>query len=139
MLRRDQSWPSTDGGMVDLLRAELTAWSDGLTVGRKRPQTMTRRVITVRNDGGPSAGKLSLRRYGVNVWADNDLTNNSGDPAKKAEELALKCMSILSPVVDPDSFTGPFEVEDDPAYVVNGKQLGHYYFTFGLSVRAVQN
>ena len=121
----------SDGEVVSNLKAGLTAWS-GLTVQPKLPTTMTKRVITVRNDGGPQEFSRSLRRYGINVWADDSVD---------AENLALKAMQVLqglpdgSPFLSVGSFSGPFEVNDDPAYTLGSKSLTHFYFTFQGTVK----
>lgn len=124
----------TDGAIVTALRNALTVWTD-LTVQRKLPATHTRRMITVRNDSGPVEGSISRRRYGINVWADT-----SAD----AENLALNSMTALrlipgtSGIVATDQFSGPYEIEDEPAFSVAGKILTHFYFTFRVSVRGTQ-
>lgn len=130
----DVEHPITDGTIVTWLRAALTGWS-GLTVQRKLPPTHTRRMVTVRNDSGPIEGSIARRRYGINVWADT---------SEDAEQLALDAMSTLrlipgtGAVVATDQFTGPFEIEDEPAFTVAGKILTHFYFAFRVSVRGTQ-
>ena len=130
---RPVRFPISDGAIVTALRTGLTAkWSSGLTVSPKLPPTKTRRMVTVRNDSGPQEGVTSRRRYGVNVWADTSVD---------AENMALDAMSVLqtlptgTPIVATDSFSGPFEVDDDPPYVVASKNLTHYYFAFRASVK----
>jgi hypothetical protein len=91
---------------------------------------MPRRLVTIRNDSGPAEDVRSLRRYGINVWADDSL---------EAEKIALDamkaCRARMGPVVHADEFTGPYEVSDDPAYTVAGKTLTHFYFAFRATVR----
>jgi len=134
MLVREIRFPITDGVIVSALKAGLLArgWAaTGLTVQPKLPATKTRRMVTVRNDGGLQDGAVQGRGYGINVWADTSVD---------AENLALDCMAILrgipSAVIPATSeFSGPFQVEDDPEYVVASKNLTHYYFSFTATVR----
>lgn len=130
----DVGFPITDGAILGELRTGLNAaWGAGLSVGRKRPETMTRRVVTLRNDSGPQEGVQSFRRYGVNVWADNSLD---------AEKIALDAMRLcrllprnIESITLADSFSGPYEIEDDPAYTVADKNLFHFYFAFRVGVK----
>lgn len=126
---RDIRFPITDGLIVTALRAGLTTeWA--ATVQPKLPDTKVRRMVTVRNDSGPQDGRSSRQRFGVNLWADS---------AVDALNMALDAMSLCrlladgTPITATDSFAGPFEIEDDPAYVVGNKNLTHYYFTFRAS------
>lgn len=129
----DVEFPISDGVVVAALRAGLIAkgWGSGLTVARKLPDTKTRRMVTVRNDSGPQDEGVSRRRYGFNFWADD---------SSDAENMALDGMSVLrllpgGIVAATDGFSGPFEVEDDPQYVVAGKNLFHQYATCRVSIR----
>ena len=125
----DVLFPVTDGAVVTQIRTELASWSS-LVVQRKRPATMPKRLITVRNDSGPAEDVRSLRRYGLNVWADDSL---------EAEQIALAamkaCRSRMGAIVFTDEFSGPFEVEDEPAFTYEGKLLTHFYLTFRATVR----
>lgn len=129
---RDIRFPISDGVIVTALRVGLAVkWAAGLFAGTKLPDTKTRRMAIVRNDSGPQDGSSSRRRYGVNIWADSSVD---------AENMALDAMSIcrLLPggiITATDSFSGPFEISDDPQYSVGGKNLTHFYFTFRASVK----
>lgn len=135
MFRAAIRFPITDGAIVSVLRAGLVArWgSSGLVVQGKLPDAKVRRMVTVRNDSGPQEERISRRRYGVNVWAD--------DPVD-AENMALDVLAILQtmatgfPIVSADSFSGPFEVSDDPQMTVANKNLTHFYCAFRASVKA---
>ena len=125
----DVLFPVADGAVVSRIRSELTAWS-GLVVQRQRPTVMPKRLVTVRNDGGPVEDVRSLRRYGVNVWADDPL-----DAEKIALAAMRACRARMGPVVHTDQFSGPYEIPDDPAFTFAGKTLSHFYFTFRAVVR----
>lgn len=130
----DIRFPISDGVIVTALRDGLTAkgWGAGLSGGTKLPSTVTARMFTVRDDSGPQSGRVSARRQGVNLWADT---------AVDALNMALDGMSICrlladgSPIVSVGNFTGPYEIPDDPEYVVSSKSLTHYYFTFVAAVK----
>lgn len=128
-------FPVTDGTIVTAIRTALTvSWSTGLTVQRKLPATLTNRMVTVRNDSGPQ-DRQSLRRYGINVWADDSL---------EAEQIALDAMAGLrslagtGAIAAADQFSGPFEIDDDPPFTVSGESLTHFYFTFRATVRGTR-
>lgn len=131
-------FPVTDGLIVSALRAGFASaglsYSLGVSVARKLPSVRAARMVTVRNDSGPTESTQSRRRYGFNVWADD-----SAD----AEKLALLAMAIVSklpdgrPITVVDSVSGPFEIDDDPQMTVGNKNLSHFYFTARISVRGV--
>lgn len=134
MLVYNVSFPITDGILAAALRDGLASW-EGLSVVRKLPAdtARTRRMITLRNDSGPQEGIQSRRRYGCNVWADNPVD---------AENLANAAMAVLRGAADGqitalDSFSGPFEIEDEPPFTVGGVELTHFYFAFRIAVRGV--
>ena len=126
MFRFRVRFPITDGVVVSALKGGLTSWS-GLTVQAKLPATMTKRVVTVRNDSGPNELSRASRRYGINVWADSSVD---------AENLALDAMAALTELADfapfasVGSFTGPFEINDDVPYTFGNKSMTHFYFAF---------
>lgn len=130
-------FPGTDGVLVSALRAGLVArsWA-GVTVSQKLPATKTARMVTVRNDGGLQDRSTQNRAYGINVWADSSVD---------AENIALDCMADLrvlptgSPFAATGEFSGPYEVPEDVPFVVGGKNLAHYYFSFVATVRAVSD
>lgn len=134
MFIRPIRFPLGDGVIVAALKSALhTKWgATGFTVTPKLPAVNTRRMVTVRDDSGPQDGRNARRRYGINVWADS---------AEDAKNIALDVLSIAHVLPDgltvtaTDSFTGPYEIEDDPAYVVDGKQLIHYYCAFRASIK----
>lgn len=136
MFRRDQRFPISTGPITIALRTALsaTAYSAGLSVGAKLPQTLTRRMVTVRDDGGSTAGRIQSRRQGVNVWADNPVD---------AEKIALEIIHIAESVIPDGSvvsgtsgFVGPYEVDDDVPFVVGGKNLTHFFVSFIADVKA---
>jgi len=128
-------YPSTTGKLCAILRTALTAsplpHSSGVVVGPELPATKTARMVTVRDDSGPDDGVQTRRRQGVNVWAVR----------ADAENLALLCMAILrgcadgQPITRTDSFSGPYQVADDPKYVVGTTELVHMFFSFRASAR----
>jgi len=126
-------FPSSDGLIVTLLRAGLSAYAAELWVSRKLPERPQQRMVTVRNDSGPEEGTQARRRYGINVWSNDSV---------EAEQICLDAMAFLrtaangQPITMFDNFSGPYEVEDDPQMTVAGKDLFHFYFTFRCSVRA---
>lgn len=135
---RDQRLPISSGSIVGALKAGLTAGGFGanLSGGTKLPTTKTARMFTVRDDSGPVQGRVQRRRQGVNVWAP--------DPVE-AEKMALEgvriCQAVLpgsGPIVATSDFAGPFEIPEDTPYVVGGKNLTNYYFSFVCSVVAAQ-
>jgi hypothetical protein len=131
MFRFRVRFPISDGKVVSVLKAALSGWS-GLSGGGKLPAIMTKRVFTVRNDSGPQELSRASRRYGINVWADSSVD---------AENLALDAMEGLtaladgSPLLSVGSFTGPFEVNDDPAYTFGSTSMTHFYFAFQGTVK----
>jgi hypothetical protein len=127
----DIEFPISDGTVIAGLKAGLTSWS-GLSVQRTRPDTMTKRVVTVRNDSGPQEGAQSRRRYGINIFADSsvDAENLALDAMREARRLAG-----IGPITATDQFAGPFEIEEDPEFVFGGVLMAHFYFTFRCSVR----
>lgn len=128
----DVEFPVTDGVIAATMRdgfaGSARAYASGVTVQKELPATKTRRMVTVRNDGGPSVDVRSRRRYGVNVFADSSVD---------AERLANYGMFLLRrvPGIATSEFSGPYEIDDDPPYSVGGKNLTHFYFTFTALVR----
>ena len=128
-------FPPTTGKLCAILRTALTAsassFASGVTVGPELPATHTARMVTVRDDSGPDDGVQTRRRYGINVWAAQ----------ADAELLALTCMAVLrscpdgQPITATDSFSGPYQVADDPKYVVGSTELVHMFFTLRVSAR----
>lgn len=136
MFRRDQRFPISTGVIVAGFTTGLAAspFSAGLIVGGKLPNVLTRRMVTVRDDGGGTVGRIQSRRQGVNVWADSPTD---------AEKIAFECIHIAeltipdgSVIAATSSFVGPYQVDDDVAYVVGGKSLTHYFFSFVADVKA---
>jgi hypothetical protein len=133
---RNIIFPSTVGIAVRVIRNGLEVSdrpeASDVTVLPKLAGTKTRRMVTVRDDSGPDDQTQTRRRHGVNVWAEDAVT---------AEALALLCMAILrscadgKPVTHTDEFSGPYEVTEDPPYMVGDDELAHYFFTFRMSAR----
>lgn len=137
MFIRSQRFPISGGLILDVVRSELSGiWgANGLTVTRKRPEAMTRRVVTVRDDSGTTVGRVQPRRQGVNVWAD--------DPVD-AIQIALDVLSIAEKdlpngtlISGTHDFVGPYEIDDDTTIEVDGKILTHYFVSFVADVKAV--
>lgn len=134
MFIRDQRFPISTGVIVAAFQAGLAAYSSGLTVAGKVPATPTRRMVTVRDDGGNTSGRVQSRRQGVNVWADS---------AVDAATIAFECIHVAELslptgqiIAATSGFVGPYEVDDDVPYVVGGKSLAHYFFSFVADVKA---
>lgn len=131
MLIADVRFPISDGVLVTGLRSGLSGKWGPLTVGTQLPATKTRRMVTVRDDSGPQENSVSRRRQGVNVWADSLVD---------AQNLALDAMAVcrLLPggvIAATTTFSGPYEIEDDPQLTVGNKNLFHYYFVFTAHVK----
>ena len=130
-------FPPTTGILCSILRTALSAsplaYSSSVTVQPELPATKTARMVTVTDNSGPDDGVQTRRRYGINVWASR----------QDAELLALLCMAVLrscadgQPITATDSFSGPYSIPDDPAYVVDGADLVHFFFTLRASARGV--
>lgn len=91
-------------------------------------------MVTVRDDGGPTLGRIQSRRHGVNVWADNPVD---------AEKIALEIIHIAESIIPngvvisgTSGFVGPYEVEDDVPFVVDKKNLTHFFVSFIADVKA---
>lgn len=130
--------PVLTGALVGLLRAGFQtagqAYSSNVTVADRKPRPTPRRLVTVRDDGGPDDTVFSVRRIGVNVWAD--------DPVD-AEKLALLAGAILRSanddvVVHVDQISSPVRIDDETAETVAGKNLTHFYFAARPTVRGSQ-
>ena len=137
MLIYNVSFQVTDGLIVAALRDTLTdaGWADGLAVHRKRPNKMTRRVVTLRNDGGPTVGVRGVRRHGVNLWADDPVDCEC--MALDAQRGLRVRLPGLGSITATGAYTLPIEIEDEPAYTVGTTDLAHFYFAFDATVRGV--
>lgn len=128
------SFPVSTGTIATFLRAELTSWTS-LIVAPKRPATMPKRFLSIRDDGGTQAGTTMVNRYGVNVWADS---------AVDAENIARDAMAALRGLPGTGQFKatrtffGPVEIEDDPAFTFGTAAMAHYYFSFSAVVKGQQ-
>lgn len=136
MFIRSQRFPISTGSLVSIGRAGLIArgWSaTGLTVQGERPEQATRRMVTVRDDGGAQLGRIQSRRQGVNVWADS---------AVDAENMSLDLISAYeaspngNPITRCYGFSSPVKVPTDAPIVVGGKNLTNFYFAFIADVKA---
>lgn len=130
----DVRFPVTDGLLVSHTRTHLiaTGFGTGLTVQRKLPDTKTRRMVTFRNDSGPQDLTRSLRRYGINGWSDDSL-----DAEKMLIEVmaGLRLLPGVGAIKFTDSFTGPFEIDDDPPITVGNQNLTHFYCALRVGVK----
>lgn len=132
-------FPISTGLIVSRVKSALQASSNpvssSVTVAGRLPDEPKRaaRMVTFRDDSGPREGVLARRRYGVNVYAET---------AVNAEKLANLVMSILDESADAqlpgfDSFSGPYEIQDESPVIVGGVDLANFYFTFRATVRAL--
>lgn len=133
MFIAEARFPIVEGAILAAFRDEL-GWSD-LTVQLQLPETMPKRLVTMRDDSGPQAMSTALQRKGVNVWADSFLDSKN---------LALDCMAacrllprLVGPVKAVSEFVGPYEVTDDPKFTFGSTPLIHHYFAFAVTVKAV--
>lgn len=140
----DVIMPKTTGEIVAALKAAYAAsslpFTSGVSVGGKLPATRTARMVSIRDDSGPDDGVLTRRRQGVNVYAAQRVV--SGKVVETdAEDLALFTMAVLrklpgvGSIKATDTFSGPFEISDDPPMTVGNLNLNHFYFTFRLTAK----
>lgn len=134
MLYPIMEYPITTGLIATFLRTELAAWSS-LIVAPKRPATMPRRFLSIRDDGGTQAGARIRNGYGVNVWADSRV---DAEAIARDAMAALRSLPGTGPFKSTASFFGPVEIEDDPAFTFGGAPMTHFYFTFAAVVKGVQ-
>lgn len=130
MQAHDITYPSSIGTVVAAVRAYLTAKSwTGVTTQPKLPATKTARMVTVRDDGGPSANGVTRRRHGFNIWADSPVD---------AENLAIAVADCCRSSMKALEVSGPTEVTDstDDVMVVDQKTLSHYFVSAVIAVRA---
>jgi len=131
MFYPEVAFPITTGTLAVFLRTELASWSS-LTIAPKRPASMPKRFLSIRDDGGTQRGAQMVNRYGVNVWADS---------AVDAEKIARDAMTALrrlpgtGPFKSSTNFFGPTEIEDDPAFTFGGVPMSHFYFSFAAVVK----
>lgn len=130
----DILFPIVTGRVVTGLRSALGArpepYTSDVLVEPRLPHTSRRqrRMVTVRDDGGPQDQVIQRRGFGFNVWAENSVA---------AEKLARMCMALLpgfadgSPIVRVAGLSGPFEVQDEGTDLmsVDGVTLSHFYFS----------
>jgi hypothetical protein len=134
MLYPNVSFPVTTGTIATFLRTSLASWTS-LIIAPKRPATMPKRFLSIRDDGGTQTGLHMVNRYGVNVWADS---------AVDAEKIARDAMADLRSLPGTGSFKstgtyfGPIEVEDDPAYTFGTVTMSHFYFSFAAVLKGTQ-
>lgn len=132
--------PIVTGPVIAELKAGLAgraeAYTDNVTVARKRPHPDTARMVTVSDRGGPSESVQSRRLLGFNVWAETSET---------AEQLALMVAGLLTAMPDGDPITAvdglstPAEVPDAESDIrtVSGETLAHYFFTARVTARGI--
>lgn len=127
----DVRFPIVTGPIVTFLRSELAAWAT-LTVQARRPATMPKRLVTVRDDGGPDDGTKMSTRLGINVWADdpNDAENLARDAMR-----ALRTLPGTGSFKATSGFSGPSEVDDEPAFTFDGETLTHFFFSLSAVVK----
>jgi len=133
MFLAEYRFPIVSGAVLAHYRERLDHWA-GLECAPKRPAVMPRRLLTLREDGGPDSVGVAVWGYGVNVWADSPVDAKSIALDALAASLSLPGVSAIKAVRD---VVTPSEVDDDPSYTVNGTPLAHYYFSFDAVVKAV--
>lgn len=133
MFRDTYRFPVVSGDMLAVYRTRLAAWSS-LICQQKRPDVMPRRLLTLRQDGGPESVGVGLVGFGVNLWADSavDAANLAAD-ALAATLHIPGTVAAVKAIRDPNI---PFEVDDDESFTYGGKPLSHYYFSFDAVVKA---
>lgn len=131
MLIPEVRFPIVVGRVLTHLRTELAAWS-GLTVQAKVPDPMPQRLVTVRDDGGTDDGLKVLTRFGVNVWADS---STDAENIARDAMAALRTLPGTGPFKATSGFTGPVEIDDDPAYTFGNASMTHYFFSFSAVVK----
>lgn len=133
MLRADYLYPIVAGDMLAAYRTGLASWSS-LTCQAKRPATMPKRLLTLRNDGGRDELGKALTPFGVNVWADS--AEDAAKIARAAAAVTLGMAGTVDAVKAIRDTVGPYEIQDDPAFTFSGKTLTHYYFSFDAVIKA---
>jgi hypothetical protein len=136
MLIRDQEFPISDGPIVAAIRAAFVAkgWGTGLSSGTVLPATKTRRMFTVRDDGGTAVGRTQARRQGVNLWSDDPVeVKLMGLEALRVAQFVLPTGSVIAAT---SGFFGPVPIDDDVPYVVATKPLHHVFVSFVADVKA---
>lgn len=115
----------------DALAADPEDYRSDVLVTEALQEKKQPRMVTIRDDGGPDDTVFSMRRHGVNVWAENKVT---------AQMICFYVMAVLRshsseliPVID--QLSGPGRIPDNPPMVVDGVELEHYYFTFRARLR----
>ena len=133
MLRANYRFPIVSGDMLAEYRAGLTSWSS-LSCVPKRPETMPKRLLTLREDAGPDRNGVALWGYGGNVWADSEL--DAKNIALDAVAVTLTIPGRVPGVKAIRDLVGPYEVADEPAFTFGKKPLFHFYFSFDAVVKA---
>lgn len=123
--------PLVTGDVLAHYRSALDSW--GVTCVETRPETMPKRLLTVRDDGGPAGVTSAVLRLGVNVWADNKV-----DAAKLARDAVTASWGLrgVGSIKTVSDMTAPSEVDDEPQFTFQGNPLYHYFFTFRVVVKA---
>lgn len=134
MLRASYRYPIISGAMLTQYRNRLASWTS-LVCQPTRPATMPKQLLTLRDDSGPDELGVSLRSFGVNVWADTSL--DAENLARDAAAATLAIPGSVPGLKAVRDVVGPYEIEDDPAFTFGGKPLTHFYFSFDGIVKAV--
>ena len=134
MFRSQYRYPIVTGLMLAHYRTALTSWT-GLQCATERLPTMPKRMLTLREDGGPDDLGVMASGFGVNLWADSavDAKNLALDAV--AATLSLPGVGSIKAIRD---LVGAYVVDDDPAFAFGGKPLTHYYFSFDAIVKETQ-
>lgn len=132
MFNPPATFSPVEGHLLGHWRSALASWAP-ISVTRKRPPTMPKRLLTLRDDSGPHRQGTALLDQGVNVWADDPVDAKSICFDAIA---ALRDISGVGNLVTTSDVVGPREVDDEPAFTYQGMPLHHYYFSFAVLVRA---
>jgi hypothetical protein len=126
-------FPIATGQLAAHFRTELASWDD-LAIAPKRPETMPRRFLSVRDDSGPETGVMKVNRFGVNIWADSDV--DASNIARDAMAATKRLPGVWRFKSTSQHF-GPIEIDDDPRVIFNGALMSHYYFSFAAAIKGV--
>ena len=132
MFRPQYRYPIVTGLMLAHYRTELASWA-GLTCAGKRPASMPKRLLALREDGGPDDLGVMASGFGVNVWADSEVDAKNLALDAVSATLELPGVGSIKAIRD---LVGAYEVDDEPAFTFGSKTLTHYYFSFDAVLKA---
>lgn len=134
----DVLFPIATGPVIEGLKAFLAGrdetYADDVYFGTKLPVPKQARMVTVRDDGGPTDGVLERRQLGFNVWAESPLV---AEQLARLLKAGVGTLPDGGPITSVDNMAGPFEITDKQTdlLVVGTATLSHFFFTARVSVR----